>query len=83
VTGLRCRGQIDLSVEWDRPAGTLRADLQSAVPQTITLRVPDWVGEPKLAGCGAAIAPSPRGRGYFELTLAAARNTLLEFCNRR
>ena len=42
--GLLCRGQIELAMEWDKPAGKLVATLRSAKAQTLTLKPPKWTG---------------------------------------
>jgi alpha-L-fucosidase 2 len=82
VAGLRGRGQLDLAMEWDVPRKTLSVRLQSAVAQTLTVRLPTWARWPLRTGRGARIAPSPHGPNYALVTLPARRIVTLRLDGR-
>jgi alpha-L-fucosidase 2 len=79
VSGLACRGQVELAVEWDVPARALRAWLKSAVAQTLTLRAPAWAGRPRAMGRAGRVQPSSLGAAYVSVTLPAHRSVELRF----
>lgn len=71
VTGLACCGQIELAVEWDVPARTLRTWLKSAVAQTVTLRTPAWADRLQAKGSARRAQPSALGEQYVAVSLPA------------
>jgi alpha-L-fucosidase 2 len=77
VAGLRCRGRVELAMEWDVKAKTLTAQLKSAATQTVTLRVPLWAGHPRSIKGAARLQPAAQGPQYFTLTLPAKRSVEL------
>ena len=78
ASGLLCRGQIELAMEWNKPAGKLVATLRSAKAQTLTLKSPPWAGRIALPGTGRVQA-DPMKKGYLELSLPAKKQIHLRF----
>ncbi len=70
ATGIACRGQLTVDLEWDVPKQQFSATLVSAVNQKLTLRLPDWVRDPTVDGAAAGPGGTPAA-GCRDLEMAA------------
>ena len=82
VTGLRARGRITVSLEWNRTARQLRVELTSDIAQVVTLHAPAWADCLHVIGRGPKPTPAASGAEYFELRLPARRKIALRFDGR-
>jgi alpha-L-fucosidase 2 len=71
VTGLRARGGITVSIQWDRERSTVEATLQAGKEQTLTVKFPAPIASLKVGGAEGILAPSRYGAAYQQLSLPA------------
>jgi alpha-L-fucosidase 2 len=75
VDGLLCRGGLQLSMQWNRTARTVRLMLRSERAQTVTVKTPSWTA--RAWARGATVAAGALGKGYWDVTLPARRTVTL------
>ena len=75
VAGVRCRGGLQVDLEWDMAVGRLSAGVSSDTDQSVTLKVP----KPPVAfrAEDTEASPSPHGEQYRQLSLSAGRRAEL------
>lgn len=76
VEGLRCRGALTVSIQWDIPAGRSRTIITADADTTITCKLPP--GASACVVAGAEAVPHPLGPAYRRLTLKGGQAATLD-----
>ena len=76
--GILCPGRIEIErLEWDMKAKTICAVLNSAVDQTLELKVPEKAGSLQITQGNAVVKGSLRSPRCYEIALPAAASVKL------
>jgi alpha-L-fucosidase 2 len=76
ATGIACRGGITTDIEWNMPAGSLRAVLCSRTDQRVEVKLPFAAGR-VAADPAVELSESPLGSAYREIALPAGMRVAL------
>lgn len=77
AAGLRCRGVVEVDLQWDMPKRRIDAVLRSQDAQTLTLKCPAPILSVEPSAAGVTVNPSPYGAAYRRLTLPAGKKVAL------
>jgi len=78
VSGLLCRGVIEVDIKWDMAIPCVRAKLRPGLDQQITLKLPFLPNG--ITSAGACISDSPLGLSYRSLVLIAGVEATITVC---
>ena len=80
ITGVRCRGNVELSIAWDMTQQQITISLFADTTQTLTIKFPQEINSLHAISGNAEIKASPRGAAYRQITLPARQSQKLRAC---